>query len=108
MAMRQRACKAALAAVLAAAALVGGSTVAPRQEPARGYGRVLAAAKNAPQQVPDALTDRRMAMVLSRQGERLARAADCAPCRKTRCDAASSSEAKAGEGASSDPAQPRI
>ena len=108
MAMRQRACKAALAAVLAAAALIGGSAVAPRQEPARGYGRVLAAAKNAPRPVPDAVSDRCMGVVLSRQGERLARAAECAPGRKTRCDTTSPSEAKADEGASSDPAQPSI
>jgi hypothetical protein len=108
MAMRQRACKAALAAVLVAAALIGGSAVAPRQEPARGYGRVLAAAKKTPQPVPDAVSDRCMAVVLARQGERLARAAECATGRKTRCDATSPSEAKTGEGASSGPAQPRI
>ena len=96
MAMRQRACKVALAAVLAAATLVGGSTVASRQEPARGYGRVLAAAKNAPQPVPDAAADKLMAVVLSRQSERQAQATDAASAPKT----------GAGDGMPSGSAQP--
>ena len=95
MAMRQRACKVALAAVLAAATLVGGSTVASRREPARGYGRVLAAAKNAPQPVPDAGSDRLMAVVLSRQSARQAKTAD----------AVSAPKAGAGDGMPSGSAQ---
>ncbi|WP_029456987.1 hypothetical protein [Solidesulfovibrio alcoholivorans] len=108
MAMRQRACKVALVAVLAVAALVGGSTVASRQEPARGYGRVLAAAKNAPQPVPDAASDRLMAVVLLRQSERQALATDAGPGRKACCDAGASAEAGAGADTSSGPAQSGI
>jgi len=96
MAMRQRACRMALVAVLAVAALVGGSTVASRQEPARGYGRVLAAAKNTPQPVPDAASDRLMAVVLSRQSGRQVKATD----------AVSAPKAGAEDGMPSSSAQP--
>jgi hypothetical protein len=86
----------ALVAVLAVAALVGGSTVASRQEPARGYGRVLAAAKNTPQPVPDAASDRLMAVVLSRQSGRQVKATD----------AVSAPKAGAEDGMPSSSAQP--